>query len=119
MFPEQEVEFSTYSMCEIEFIKLSTKNCLHVFWMAGDNNDVTKDIKFEGIPICHVSPVAHLAEAHVLEIMHAFSEGIYPQRPAGDENWWKTSSRASEFPELVLIDEFCDEEGEEDASNSE
>lgn len=87
--------------------------------MVGGDSDLPHDIQFVGIPIFLVPLVAQLAEVIVLETAGGFSEGVYPQRPAGGDSWWKTSSRASELAELVFLDEFLDEEGEEDASDCE
>jgi len=119
MSPEQEVDFSAHSMRESEVRKFGSEDFLQVVRVAGADVDFSEDIYFVGIAIFHVPPMVHLAEAQVFEGTHAYSEGVYPQRPAGDGSWWKTSSRASKFPELVLEDEFFDEEGEDDASDCE
>jgi len=66
-----------------------------------------------------MSLVSELAEAEHLETAHAFNKFVDPQRPAVDDSWCKTSSRASEFPALVLVNELLKEEGEEDATDCE
>ena len=106
-------------MLEIEIWKLGSEDFLHVVWVAGEDVDLSEDIEFVGIPIFHMPLVVNLAEAQLFETTHAFSEGVYPQRPARGGGGWKTSERARKLLELVLVDEFLDEEGKEDASDCE
>ena len=87
--------------------------------MASANVDLPEDIDLIGIPIFHMSLASELAEAERFETAHAFNKFVNPQRPAVDGSWCKTSSRASEFPELVLVNELLNEEGEEDATDCE